>query len=349
MVLSELSKFKMPEAPQKPKINVATTFASLALLLLLSLSLITGCSSSSTTTPTEDTSASGLIAGTVGGALAFTNSSATVASTFPNSGFDIRTAFLSYFNLIPEARASSSCPTLSSANGSGCSTVSASLVDLTYSGCTFSTAAPWTGTLQVGDTAGITCGTYPSSGIVTRQFVTGLNGSPSTGTRVSTIGTQVTIDDATANLSNYAGDSIPVTLNGGYDNTVTWTGAARSAVTITQLVYSTGLFNYSINGSLTVNETSGATSRTVGGVITVYHNTAEVKGTSTFNTVTYQNSCCFPTSGSISTSFASTTTSNATGISLNGKIETLSFTGCGTATFTSMTGATSTVTLDHCL
>jgi hypothetical protein len=101
-------------------------------------------------------------------------------------------------------------------------------------------------------------------------------------------------------------------------------------------------------GQVSVAETLGATSRTVTGNVTVYHNILRVKGNSVFNAVTYSDVCCVPTGGSITTTFTATSQSGATGKAYDGKTETISFTGCGTATITGTDGKSTNVTLDHC-
>jgi hypothetical protein len=88
--------------------------------------------------------------------------------------------------------------------------------------------------------------------------------------------------------------------------------------------------------------TSGST-RTVSGTVTVQHNILKYTAQATLNNVTYGDAnCCFPTGGSLSTTFSSGT--NA------GKTETLSFSAaCGEATLTTAHGQTMAYTLQHCL
>ncbi len=94
-------------------------------------------------------------------------------------------------------------------------------------------------------------------------------------------------------------------------------------------------------GGLTI-ASSGA-NREVSGTVIVQHNLAKFTTKTTFNQVKYSDpSCCFPTSGSITTAF--------TGGPHVGKTESLAFNGaCGDATLTASDGTTSTLVLQHCL
>ena len=76
------------------------------------------------------------------------------------------------------------------------------------------------------------------------------------------------------------------------------------------------------------------------GVLKVYHNLLQYNATNTFNNVTWgSSSCCYPTSGNISTSFSGSVTGTTT----------LTFTTtCGSATFVDTSGSSSTVALTQC-
>jgi hypothetical protein len=75
------------------------------------------------------------------------------------------------------------------------------------------------------------------------------------------------------------------------------------------------------------------------GTVTLYHNLAKYTATNSFNSVTWGSStCCYPTSGSVTTTF--TGTKSGTG--------TMTFTStCGAATYVDSTGS-SNVTLTQC-
>lgn len=69
--------------------------------------------------------------------------------------------------------------------------------------------------------------------------------------------------------------------------------------------------NITVTGTRFNGATNGlgstSTNRAVSGTITVHHNLAKYSATNTFNSVTWSSaSCCFPTSGSITTTFSGT-------------------------------------------
>jgi hypothetical protein len=96
------------------------------------------------------------------------------------------------------------------------------------------------------------------------------------------------------------------------------------------------------SGTNGLSITGSGVSRSVSGTVVVQHNLAKYVSLSTFSSVTYGNPlCCFPTSGTISTSYAS-------GPLLNSG-ETLTFSSsCGEATLT-QNGTSSPITLIHCI
>jgi hypothetical protein len=88
--------------------------------------------------------------------------------------------------------------------------------------------------------------------------------------------------------------------------------------------------------------TSSGGNRVVSGSVTVQHNIIHALSTTTFNDVTYgDSSCCFPTSGSVSTSYSK---------GLVGKTESMEFSStCGETTFTDTEGKSASFTLTQCL
>ena len=89
--------------------------------------------------------------------------------------------------------------------------------------------------------------------------------------------------------------------------------------------------------------TGTGSSRVVNGSVVVQHNIIHVTATTTFNGVGYgQTACCFPTSGSVSTTFSAGTD--------RGKTESIAFTpACGEVTLTGTDGKTAALTLTQCL
>lgn len=299
-----------------------------------------------TATTSEDTSITGAVAGTVGGAVAASDSSGKMAFQGKSPPAKI------WSLLLKTSYAATTCPQLTTASGSGCTNAS-NAVDLTYASCSHGTSlATWTGTLEVSLSSGaaISCGTFPSpSGTdLQRQFVSSA-GVPGTGSRTSSRGTVVTIDHQTANLGNFDNQTIAANIGTGYGTRVTFNGSgSRTGVSLKQRVFVSGGFDHSVVGSITLSESG--TTRTASGTVTVYHNKAKVVGTSTFSSVVYNNTSCVPISGSITTAFAAgaNVSPTAIGSAFVGKSESITFNSDGTGTFVDASGASSTVELTHC-
>ena len=112
------------------------------------------------------------------------------------------------------------------------------------------------------------------------------------------------------------------------------------------------LFDVSVNGALTITEASaGATSRSVSGAVTVYHNLLRVVGTSVLSNITHSDTCCLPVSGTVTTVFSAGTNVGPTllGTLLVGKAEVLTITGCGTGTLQRIDGSSVHVALNGCI
>lgn len=310
--------------------------------------LIVGCSKSSTDTTvalSEDSSASGAAASSVGGAVSSSSSGGSLTmNQRPGS----------IWNLVqPPALAANVCPTIKTAAGAGCTQVSANVIGLGYSTCSFGmSTATWTGNLEVtlSPASAVTCGTFPApvSASLQRQFVSA-PGTPGTASRTSASGTVVVIDNQAANLGNFDTQTIAANIGTGYGSAVAFNGAGvRTGVTVKQRVYVTGGFDHSVVGSVSISESG--TTKTASGSVTVYHNKLKVIGTSTFTNVTYNNTSCVPVSGTISTAFAAGTNvaPTAFGAAVVGKTETITFNADGTATLADAGGTSSTVKMSHC-
>jgi hypothetical protein len=333
-----------------------------SLVLSVAALVSSGCGSSSTAasgTSAEDTSASGAAAGAAGGSLSGSSSTGTLAflSQPAQSRSWLYTA-RDVLNPLPSAYASNLCPTFKSSATSGCE-VTGSTMWLTYDDCNFGGGkAMWTGTQALTmSTGSATCGTFPNpgdSGTLTRQYVSAAGSTtPSLITVESAKGVDGAVDDSTPNLGNFNGDTIATVENGGYGNQVTFNShGARSSINLEHRIYATGAFDHSITGSLTIEENAGATTRVISGEVTVYHNLLKVIGTATFNAVIHSDTCCFPTGGSITTKFAAGSNLSEpptkAGLAYVGATESLSFTGCGTATYTAIDQTVTNVTLARC-
>ena len=93
-------------------------------------------------------------------------------------------------------------------------------------------------------------------------------------------------------------------------------------------------------GGITVG--SSAAGRSVNGAVTVQHNLAKYIATAKFNNVVFgEPGCCFPTGGSVTTTFQNSASQST---------ETLTFSSiCGEATLTTASGSTVSITLLHCI
>lgn len=94
-----------------------------------------------------------------------------------------------------------------------------------------------------------------------------------------------------------------------------------------------------------VNVTVNSTGLVVSGTVVVQHNLAKFTSTTVFNNVQYSGAnCCFPSAGSVSTTFSQGPH--------QGKTESLTFgtrAGCGEATLTRTDGSQVAFTLEHCI
>jgi hypothetical protein len=107
---------------------------------------------------------------------------------------------------------------------------------------------------------------------------------------------------------------------------------------------STEIWNHTVStGASGLSVTGSGASRVVNGEVTVQHNLIKATSTTTFSSVGYTEPlCCFPTTGSVSTTFAKG--SNV------GKTESIAFSAiCGEATLTKPDGTVESLTFEHCL
>lgn len=92
-----------------------------------------------------------------------------------------------------------------------------------------------------------------------------------------------------------------------------------------------------------ITVTGSGTGRVVSGAVYVQHNLAHVTSATTFNNVAFADgACCYPTTGSVTTTFSKGPDQS--------KTETLTFNStCGEVTLTKPNGTTVDLTLDQCL
>ncbi len=192
----------------------------------------------------------------------------------------------------------------------------------------------------------------PAGCAITRTTATGGNTRSLTGPDG---GSYSVIHDTNGAGSGWDASVSPAPANGGVVVTCGSSGCSSGGTLVINGSHLTGtvtlpggvpatIWNHTIstgNGGLSV--TTSGSNRTVSGSVTVQHNILRYTATATLNNVTYGDStCCFPTSGSLSTKYSTGT--NA------GKTETLTFSAvCGEATLTTARGQSLPYTLQHCL
>jgi hypothetical protein len=143
----------------------------------------------------------------------------------------------------------------------------------------------------------------------------------------------------------------PAPSNGGIQTTCGTGGCASSRTLVINGSHLTGtvtidgasstIWDHTVSGDLAV--TGAGADRSVSGSVTVQHNILKYTATTTFSSVSYgEPLCCFPTAGSVSTTFSQ-------GPDV-GKTESIEFTSiCGESTLVRADGTRVALTLTHCL
>jgi hypothetical protein len=101
------------------------------------------------------------------------------------------------------------------------------------------------------------------------------------------------------------------------------------------------IWDHTVTGQITV--TGAGATRVASGTVTVQHNLLHYVSTTTFDNVGYAEPlCCFPTAGSVTTTFSK-------GADV-GRTESIAFSNvCGESTLTRADGTTVALTFEHCL
>jgi len=346
---------------------------AVVLFALLGLSACGTKSNSSPLTPpaegaSEDVSTSGTVASSIGGALSASSPQGTLATSQALEPKELLEAEDDASHFKPEATSPtvSSCPSFRTLAGPTC-TSSKDTLWYSYKSCSFgSSDVARTGVQALtveGDSTAVACGKFPhhlANNSVTSQYVTAVSATtPGTATITTKSGAIATIDHATLDLNNFdTGTKISPNVGTGYGSVVQYAVGVRRSLDFAQHVYVKNSGGHVVldnstytSKPLTVNETNGVSSRSVSGTVTTYHNLLKVIGVSTLSALVHHDDCCFPVSGSIKTEFTAGNHVQPTtaGSLLVGKSETLTLTGCGTATLTDTTGKTTAVTLSRCM
>jgi hypothetical protein len=304
-------------------------------------------------TSSGDDSTGAILAGMIGGALSSSSNLGTTVmqSSEPSSAAQIDAIISS--PITQEAFATSQCPTVVNPSGL-CTTIDTFNVALSLNNCHYSNSAvSWSGILRVGTTGpGFSCGNFPNfsgtSGSIYRQFVNASN-NPATSTRTGSAGFSVIVDHGSVNLGNFDSQSIATIYNGGYGSKVIFTSGLRTGLVIRKRVYVVGGFDHSVDSTLSINE-SGSTRTINSGSMVTYYNRLQIVGNATVTQLAFNNTCCMPVSGTISTTFSAGQNQSPTsaGSSLVGRTETITFNSCGSATLTNTSGTTANVTVNNC-
>lgn len=289
-----------------------------------------------------------------GQASATEGGSGTVGASFVSNQLDIIEEEVQFAkNQVAQARSDQITQAANECRYSSVRTCSATVGTVAWNGCTI--AGPRISTTMTGGWSE----TWSNSGDCSLGYL-----SPSDSVSRSSTGSTISFP---------AGGNITTDTKGGtaYDGTVFVSGAILSSRPNTtnraigmsptnsaiHKVYSgrrgATIFDYYTQPTLTITgaKSNGTTSglgtssanRAMSGTVTLYHNLAKYTATNTFNTVTWSTaSCCFPVSGSITTTFS--------GADAPTGPMTLTFTAnCGSATLTTPSDTTgSEVQLSTC-
>lgn len=193
----------------------------------------------------------------------------------------------------------------------------------------------WTNTYDSSSTCSTVQGgsALPSGASVTRTSATGF-------TVALTNGVGLTSD--TNARTTYSGVTLPSTGVTTTNNSGTKTIVINGVHRVLKTGGGTTIFDQSLSSSgVTVTGSLAGGNRVVNGTLTTYHDSAKYTSVSSFTNLTWgSTTCCFPTSGTISTVLSGAFTGT----------QSMTFTStCGQATAVSTSGATSSITLSYCM
>jgi len=295
----------------------------LTLLILFSSGCIAQTNAPGTTTPSTSEIANAVVSGAVSNVLS--------GGAYSSS---------------PSQTSQGTCPTLSTAvENQNCAVDSGGkILTLTYRACKFNgSSAVWNGSEIISASSAVSCGTFPPESTGSTLLRT-FGSNPTT---VRSNGLAITLD--TTHSSGYSfsvSGGTQVLFNGGGYRKVLIAG-----LHLTATQGDSSLWDYSISTSpvspLDVQLSAGP--KILNGTVIVQNNLYNSNatlgfytGTSVLKNVTYSlnSECCYPQSGSITTTFSGSKTGT----------ETLTFSGssCGAATLKDSDGIIHAVTMTHC-
>lgn len=215
------------------------------------------------------------------------------------------------------------------------STCTSNVSTIDWAGCSVGIAATLTGGWTETWSAGFCANTMQPGPLTNATNVTRTSAS-----QVLTLANGAKLTTDTLAHTTYDGTAIPatgITVSMTTNRTVVINGLHKV------LVGPKGrtLFNHTITSpGLTVAGTRAAGTRTINGSSTLYHNLASYKATHTFTNVKWDTpSCCYPTSGTLSTVLTGSRTGNVS----------MAFTTtCGQANFIDTDATSTPITLTQC-
>jgi hypothetical protein len=260
-----------------------------------------------------DTSSLDQIADSVEGAI--TGASGAIDDASGDSMVSQRSLFLKL--LVPEAHAACT-RTLTNNGGGNCSR---------NVNCDFGSYL-WSGTISLNFANGATCSLTGAGDSFTRTPEFGRTGPRGT--------IQTTSQNRQAWDGNTIGGGMTISQVDGMGN------LSLDIDGIHKILTRTGgrtVFDMSVSTTspLQINQLSRNGRNISSGVLSVHHNRARFTAEHTFQSVSYSSSCCYPTSGSISTDLTGTLNGNAT----------VTFNGCGKISV-SFKGNSKSYTLANC-
>lgn len=296
--------------------------SSLALILLT----FNGCgkSDSSSVESASELAAAAAVGGSQGGS--------NVGYNMSNPPPTLLAKMQSALNPVSEAFAAVACPYYQA----GSTVCAGNAVTFNYANCSFgANAATWAGsqTLSFSGTATCNTNTLPLTGagaVLTRTFGSGT-------TRTSAGGVVVNLDSSTPSgfSSSVSGGFTINGTAGGHNVVINGLHMVASVGGVTR-------WDHTVNtdpaNPLSVTFSGG--SRTFNsGIVVVQHNLAKYVANASISNVVVAAGSCFPSSGSVTTTFVAGSKSGT---------ETLKFNGGTSATLTNPDGSTASVTLTHC-
>lgn len=344
-----------------------------------------GCGQSSSSGMDGSGTTTAVAVETVGGAVSSTSGD-TISALTPKHPDTLLARLLGIASPISTALASAfgQCPTAEAPHSGTCSVTGNSMtLAFPAGGCTYSggTGPIWSGGTVLTTESGIpSCGTYPildgtTFTSITRTYTGNLLSSPTA--RTNEAGTNTVAIDTSAPsgtvfssatskspVSGTIGWQYSIPSGGGYERSyvsgsthnltisvrlVDYDGSSTSGkVRYDHTLSTTDSSDSSTPLDITISGSGSSETQTVNGTLHVQHNLMKMTGSAEFNDVVHEKGCCYPISGTVTTTFS--------GGPNDGKHESMTFSDAtcelgtlGQVEFTDINGNVSTKTLTQCM